>query len=569
MAQPPPPQPRPSFSQQPQSFNHAYPQPNGRPQFNPQSPAGSLSYSSPSPQPQFSPTYTGQAPPPKRPRLSPDAPSSFAQQPVHTPQAGSPVNGQMNGISHPVPQRSGSMAPPQQPYIKREDRDGDMSFLREGNFDFGGAPSPAFPNQAPSPNGATSFTSGPGPFNNANDNHIRPGSSGARMGAPQAPQPPQPVVSQEEREARTHQRADWEEARHSQHELWDPFVYGGTLNEKIKAISHRSNLVEPQSGVLVNTQKNQPPPVVRVNGLEGATRVIDQGQSILDTKEKAERLNELVKLLSLSTKARITGLVQAAARLALERRQHSQGRIPEDWSDMAVAPKPTETEPQNVSTSGAGAGMKRTHAQANEESSSRPLSRASAHPAKAEFEKFSSRELKAEQARQAKRRKRNEVISAQETAAEKQAEAAAIAAVAAENEKKTSKKERKIAETKITEQQQHASTNQAARTALTGGMLGRFGGNKKKTYSWMGGGSGSGPQSSAATPTRAVSVAAPAQEKAAEVPKAPQFGQFDEETESGIQARDLLLVLESDGRAARSFVKGSSIVDDTVSRPEI
>jgi len=244
------------------------------------------------------------------------------------------------------------MAPPSQPYIKREDRDGDMSFLRDTNHEFGGAPSPAMPNHAPSPNSAGPFASGPGLFN-VNDNHSRPGSSGAGMSAPH------PAVSQAERDARNHQRADWEEARHAQHELWDPFLYGATLNDKIKNISHRSNLVEPQSGVLVNTQKNQPPPVVRVNGLEGATRVINQGQSILDTKEKADRLNELVKLLSLSTKARITGLVQTAARLALERRQHSQGRIPEDWSDIAVVPSPSGPESQNVSSPAASAGMKR------------------------------------------------------------------------------------------------------------------------------------------------------------------------------------------------------------------
>lgn len=225
-----------------------------------------------------------------------------------------------------------------------------MNFLRDANFDVGGTPSPALPNHSPSPNYAASSTSGLAPFN-PNENHIRPGSSGVGSA--------QPAISQAEREARNHQRADWEEARHAQHELWDPFLYGATLNDKIKNISHRSNLVEPQSGVLVNTQKNQPPPMVRVNGLEGATRVIDKGQSILDTKEKADRLNELVKLLSLSTKARITGLVQTAARLALERRQHSQGRIPEDWSDVAVLSKPTVTEPQNVSSPAASAGMKR------------------------------------------------------------------------------------------------------------------------------------------------------------------------------------------------------------------
>ena len=242
------------------------------------------------------------------------------------------------------------MAPPQQPFIKRED--GDMSFLRDAAFEAGVANSPAMPDHALSPAAAPSLASISGSFE-VHGNQIRPDSRGAAMGAPQ------PMVDPEEKQARDRQREDWVEARHSQHELWDPFLYGATLNDKIKNISHRSNLAEPQAGVLVNTQKNQPPPIVRVNGLEGATRVINKGQSILDTKDKAERLNELVKLLSLSAKARITGLVQTAARLALERRQHSQGRIPEDWSELAVALKPAETEAQNVSGAAASAGMKR------------------------------------------------------------------------------------------------------------------------------------------------------------------------------------------------------------------
>lgn len=152
------------------------------------------------------------------------------------------------------------------------------------------------------------------------------------------------------------------------------------------------------------------------------------------------------------------------------------------------------------------------------------------------------------------------MVTAQENEANAQAEADAIAAAALDSEKKTTKKERKMAETKISEQQQHASTNEAARLA-TAGLFGRFA-NKKKNYSWMTGGGPSRTPSAAATPTRSASVAAPTKEKEPQVRKGPQVGQFDENNETGIQSRDLLLVLESDGRAARSFVKGSSIVDD-------
>lgn len=127
-----------------------------------------------------------------------------------------------------------------------------------------------------------------------------------------------------------------------------------------------------------------------------------------------------------------------------------------------------------------------------------------------------------------------------------------------------------MAESKISEQQQHASTNEAARMA-TASIFG----SKKKQYSWMtgagggGGGGGGGALSrtpSAAATPRSTSVSAPVKDKAPQTRKGPQIGQFDENSEPGIQIRDLLLVLESDGRAARSFVRGSSVADDFIPR---
>ncbi|MBA7493572.1 hypothetical protein ES702_04131 [subsurface metagenome] len=356
MAQPhPQAQQRPSFSQPSQSFNHGFQQqPNGRSQFSPQSPTNSLPFSSPSPQPQFPPTYTTQGPPSKRPRLSPDAPSPFSPS-VGTPQAGSPVNGQMNGYLSHNPSRSNLMPPPQQPAIKKEPRDEDVNVYKSAGINFD-EESAGLTNFSQPSNPQSSFQSTQGSFD-TNALNGQPGSSGGGPGFPHV------EIKQEDRELRNQQRQDWDESRHSQHELWDPFVYGATLNEKIKTWSHRNNLAEPQSGVLVNTQRNQPPPVVRVNGHEGATRVINQGQSILDTREKADRLNELVKLLSLSAKSRMTGLIQAAARLAIERTQHSQGRVPDDWKDIAVVSKSSEEEEQqNASSPAASAGRKRKDA---------------------------------------------------------------------------------------------------------------------------------------------------------------------------------------------------------------
>lgn len=137
----------------------------------------------------------------------------------------------------------------------------------------------------------------------------------------------------------------------------------------------------------------------------------------------------------------------------------------------------------------------------------------------------------------------------------------------AEAEKKTTKKERKIADAKLNEQQQHKSANEAARLA-TSGLIGRgFGGKKSKSYSWMtGGGAGGGSATSA--PGRPVGASTnnppagtPTGNRQPVAPRGRRFVQWDEESDAGIQARDVLSVLESDGKAARSYVKGCTVID--------
>lgn len=148
----------------------------------------------------------------------------------------------------------------------------------------------------------------------------------------------------------------------------------------------------------------------------------------------------------------------------------------------------------------------------------------------------------------------------------------------AEAEKKTTKKERKIADAKLNEQQQHKSANEAARMA-TSGLIGRgFGGKKSKSYSWMtgggagaGGGAGGGPgPSNAATTTPGrvsgsstgiPATGTPTGSRPPAVPRGRRFMQWDEERDPGIQPRDVLSVLESDGKAARSYVRGCSLID--------
>ena len=341
MASSQPPSHRPPFPHQGSSYRSDYGPQNGRPSpVNTHSPQ-MMTYGSPSPQ--YSPSYI-QPPAAKRPRLSEGPNQAFS--PPHYPQSPigqsrSPVGGPPpNGLLPSVP-RPGSMPPPQRPADRNKDDDNYEDVLtgtgvnveeEERNLsrpDYYSHNS--FQNQYPNRQGT---------FDYQNNSHM---ATNGIVHQPHDGQQHQPIPdpSPEERQRRIEARADWEAARFSQNPLWDMFLYGGNLNDKIRKISNRERLLDPQSGVLINTQKTGPPPVARVNGLEGATRIIDRGQAILDSQNKGQRLSEIMSLVCLATKTRLTGLMNASARLSIERRQHSKGIVPAEWEDVAVAPRAT------------------------------------------------------------------------------------------------------------------------------------------------------------------------------------------------------------------------------------
>jgi len=191
------------------------------------------------------------------------------------------------------------------------------------------------------------------------------------------------------------------------------------------------------------------------------------------------------------------------------------------------------------------------------------------HKAVTIFQTASDTARKAEERRIAKRAKRKAAQNPDnaEAAAESEAADAALVAAIEAGEKKTTKKEKKALEAKFSEQMQRKSANEAARLA-TSTMFGRFGSKKNKSYSWMTGGAGTGASSPAVTPGKLPAASAgpsaagtPSSARAPVVPKQKTFGDWDEEKDSGIQARDVLLVLETDGKAPRSYVRGYSVLD--------
>ena len=132
------------------------------------------------------------------------------------------------------------------------------------------------------------------------------------------------------------------------------------------------------------------------------------------------------------------------------------------------------------------------------------------------------------------------------------------------DKKGVSKKEaRKMVDSKASEAQQHQQSVETARMATNSMLSGRMFGTKK-SYSWLNrGSSGSG----FSTPSRlnpAVSSSTGTDkpgrsgEKAAVPPKRLGDWREDKEKGSGIQVRDILFMLELDGRGPRHVQKAYS-----------
>ena len=177
------------------------------------------------------------------------------------------------------------------------------------------------------------------------------------------------------------------------------------------------------------------------------------------------------------------------------------------------------------------------------------------------FRKIAEQERKAEEARIAKRARRSAALAsggARTPGVMTPGAPETPTATLMDSEKKITKKDRKLQESKFSEAQQHKSANETARLATTGQLGGRLGTKKGKTYSWYtGGGAVATPAKSTASAGPSAS-GTPASSRPATAPL-KILGQWDEDKDPGIQARDVLLVLETDGKAARSLQRAYSM----------
>jgi Transcription initiation factor TFIID component TAF4 family len=133
--------------------------------------------------------------------------------------------------------------------------------------------------------------------------------------------------------------------------------------------------------------------------------------------------------------------------------------------------------------------------------------------------------------------------------------------------KRLTKKDKKAAESKMSDAQQQKSANETARMAMG---LGLGGSNKfKKSYSWLHGAAASaavkaGQKANAGNVKANTSNAGLSSTSSAfgsarsgpSIGRGKRLGEWDENDSGAIEARDVLLVLETDGQAVKALSRG-------------
>ena len=236
------------------------------------------------------------------------------------------------------------MGPPSRPPDRPDDRytDNNLPYatasVREGDQKHTIPPSNFYGERRTSNN----FPAAPGAADYGRPNafaYQRPAAAPPLDGGPVAPVPeipPQSPLNAEELRQLREQQADYEAAKHSQYPTWDMFLAGDEVQQRLAKQTSNEHLKKDEGG-LMRPNKHFDPQPTRVDGREGASRVINLGQTFL-AMETGKELRATLDLICLSAKERLSSVLDLSARLARERKQHSRGVVPTEYSALAVFP---------------------------------------------------------------------------------------------------------------------------------------------------------------------------------------------------------------------------------------
>ncbi|KAJ5743233.1 hypothetical protein N7533_010335 [Penicillium manginii] len=348
-------------------------------------------------------------------------------------------------------------------------------------------------------------------------------------------------------------REDSEAARRSQYHLQEPFLFAKLLEQRIQKRGFELGVRIPSEG-LFHPVPGRPQPI-EVTGPDGSS-VVRTGQTILN--QEGAPLVDILNLMSLSCEERLRGVIDYSSTLARSRRAHSHGVVPAEWQDVA--------QPLNPVNGNAVTPSKRPRTD-----SETPTTK----PTADRYRGLVGKETSSENRRAAKRTKRStnailgEGAGIQSTPADftGSAPSTPIAERAPSFDKKsmTKKEARKMMDNKASEAQQHQQSVETARLATNSMLSGRMFG-AKKSYSWLKPGGSSSGFSSPSRPAPPTPTPGPEKSstsksgEAASGPSKRRLGTWreDQEKGAGIQVRDILFMLEADGRGTKHVQKGYS-----------
>ncbi|KAA8651400.1 hypothetical protein EYZ11_010438 [Aspergillus tanneri] len=535
-----------------------------------------------------SPVNGGGVPPPPKRRLSPLPQSPYASPSFGTlqlpqSQPATPVNGMnVNGMvqtpaSQPPP--PGTMGPPSRPVEKATDAAELTDVLASSGIDvreeeafltssYSGpgvqaqqAPRPHQqqpplpPQQQPQPPVNTSFTSQastagtvssqpsfsePSPF--------KPPATQESFSTKPSSQPPPPFKDSNEPS-----REDSEAARRAQYHLQEPFLFTKVLEQKLQRRGFELGVRIPAEG-LFHPVPGRPQPI-EVTGPDGSS-IVRTGQTILN--QEGAPLVDILNLMSISCEERLRAVIDYSSSLARSRREHSHGNVPVEWNDLA----------SNVTNGSKGSPetpLKRPHS-STEQQTARSL------PEKCRI--LMDKDNSGEESRAAKRAKRSASAILGEGGAGRSelvdipgsSPSTPTASERAPNidRRGLSKKEaKKLIDAKASEAQQHQQSVETARLATNSMITGRMFGTKK-SYSWLkrepptGSGFSTPSRVNTATPSASSDKVGRPGEPAAIPTKRLGTWREDREIGAGVQVRDILFMLELDGRGTRHVQKAYS-----------
>ncbi|OKL56046.1 hypothetical protein UA08_08736 [Talaromyces atroroseus] len=364
-------------------------------------------------------------------------------------------------------------------------------------------------------------------------------------------------------------------ARRSQYHLQDPFLLTKVLEQKMQKRAYELGVRLPTEGLYHPMPGSRQP--IEVTGPDGSS-IVRRGHTIIN--QEGAPLVDIISLMSLCCEERLRGVVEYSASLSKSRRLHSHGVVPAEWQDLTAA------------NSGSGAitdpSFKRKEdifdtdqwksLFLNAHDSPGPhsaIDNTLSKPLADRYLVLSTKDMSDEQARAAKRAKRNANAIINETNSGSRTPSLDLGSGVATPTSQaalglgkgvTKKEAKKQLDARASEAQQHQQSVETARKALSSTL---FPGSKKRNYAWLNKGSGLNSVSSPRplSPALGSSLGGAGggvdrnQKKrsdGATTAVASRLGDWREDRAAGIQVRDILFMLEQDGGGSRHIQKAYS-----------